>query len=143
MGTRGPAPDPNALRRDRKDDAAGWTTLPNTPRTDPAPEWPLDGSPRAREAELWAAVWRKPQSVMWTKLDLVWEIAVYVRRQVEVEQPDAATNLGALVKSLAEEYGISLTGMARHRWRLADDEVAAKRQARPTSARDRVAAADG
>lgn len=37
----GPPPDPNALRRDRKEDKAGWTILPVEGRTGPVPEWPL------------------------------------------------------------------------------------------------------
>lgn len=37
----GPPPDPNALRRDRKEDKAGWTILPAEGRTGPLPEWPL------------------------------------------------------------------------------------------------------
>lgn len=43
----GPAPDPNALRRDRPSDAAGWTTLPAEGRRradgkpSASPRWPL------------------------------------------------------------------------------------------------------
>lgn len=36
----GPPPDPNALRRDRKSDQAGWTTLP-AKRRGRTPRWPL------------------------------------------------------------------------------------------------------
>lgn len=38
----GPPKDPDALRRDRKDDAA-WITLPVEGRPGPAPDWPLAG----------------------------------------------------------------------------------------------------
>lgn len=38
----GPAPDPNALRRDRKTDAK-WTVLSAEGRDGPPPEWPLSG----------------------------------------------------------------------------------------------------
>ncbi len=37
----GPPPDPNALRRDRPSDKAGWTMLPASGREGPTPEWPL------------------------------------------------------------------------------------------------------
>lgn len=37
----GPPPDPNALRRDRADDKAGWTLLPAMGREGDTPEWPL------------------------------------------------------------------------------------------------------
>ena len=42
----GPPPDPDALRRDRKEDRAGWTILPAAGRQGDAPEWPLP--PEAR-----------------------------------------------------------------------------------------------
>lgn len=37
----GPPPDPNALRRDRREDKAGWTLLPAAGRQGDVPEWPL------------------------------------------------------------------------------------------------------
>lgn len=37
----GPAPDPNALRRDRPSDKDGWTTLPAGGFTGKIPPWPL------------------------------------------------------------------------------------------------------
>lgn len=37
----GPPPDPNALRRDRKEDKAGWTILPAEGRQGDLPVWPL------------------------------------------------------------------------------------------------------
>ncbi len=37
----GPPPDPNALRRDRKEDQAGWTMLPASGRDGRTPKWPL------------------------------------------------------------------------------------------------------
>ena len=60
----GPPPDPNALRRDRPSDRDGWVTLPAEGRQGDAPEWPLVGQ-SDREAELWAAEWRRPQAVQW------------------------------------------------------------------------------
>jgi hypothetical protein len=37
----GPPPDPNALRRDRPSDKAGWTILPASGYQGPLPRWPL------------------------------------------------------------------------------------------------------
>lgn len=37
----GPPPDPNALRRDRPSDKAGWTILPANGYQGPLPKWPL------------------------------------------------------------------------------------------------------
>jgi hypothetical protein len=80
--------------------------------------------------------------VQWEATGAVLEVALYVRRLVEAEKPDAATNLGTLVKQLMEGLGISQDGLAKRRWRIAVDEVAAKRDDAPAvpakkSARDR------
>lgn len=37
----GPPPDPNALRRERPEDKAGWTLLPASGRSGDVPLWPL------------------------------------------------------------------------------------------------------
>lgn|ERR1044072_1488848 len=137
----GPAPDPNALRRDRPSDRDGWVTLPAEGRVGDPPPWPLSGQSE-REAELWVSEWARPQAVQWEATGAVLEVALYVRRLVEAEKPDAATNLGTLVKQLMEGLGISQDGLAKRRWRIAVDEVAAKRDDAPAvpakkSARDR------
>lgn len=136
MGARGPAPDLNALRRDRKSDQSGWTTLPAS-YDGPVPLWPLAGRQLLREKALWADIWRKPQAAMWAQMGLVFEVGLYVRRLTEVERRDAPTNLGTLVKQMAEELGISQTGLNRHRWKIATDEMAPKRGAQ-TPARSSV-----
>lgn len=137
----GPAPDPNALRRDRKSDVAGWTTLPAEGRLDPAPEWPMSEA-SDRELTLWAREWARPQAVQWEATGADLEVALFVRRMVEAEQPGSPAALSTLVKQLMEGLGISQDGLARRRWRIAADEVAAKRSDVPKpegrkSARDR------
>lgn len=127
----GPAADPNALRRDRKGDAE-WTVLPAEGRRGAVPEWPLDGF-SAREAELWESEWCRPQAVMWERNGAALEVALYVRRLAEAEQPGAATNLGTLVKQMMESLGISHDGLAKRRWTIAEDEVAAKRVSKPVA----------
>ena len=113
----GPAPDPNALRRDRKDDAAGWITLPG-PRTEPAPEWPLL-EPTAREADLWAVEWARPQAHEWARLGLELEVALYVRALVEAEGHEASGKVRDYVRMSRENLGLSIPGLARHRWLIA------------------------
>lgn len=46
----GPPPDPNALRRDRPSDQAGWVTLPAAGRKGRPPEWPLPADIRLTSA---------------------------------------------------------------------------------------------
>ena len=63
----GPPPDPNALRRDRPSDAAGWVILPADGRPGDPPEWPLLWQTQ-REYDLWKREWSRPQAVMWERV---------------------------------------------------------------------------
>lgn len=118
----GPAPDPNALRRGRKDDGE-WRSLPPAGRPGPPPGWPLPAGKRAaRESELWAQLWAKPQAVEWERLGLELEVALYVRRFAEAEEPDAPATLTDKVRQLGEGLGITIPGMLRNRWRIADTD---------------------
>ncbi len=148
-GRSGPAPDPNALRRDRKDDQAGWTTLPSE-RMGAAPEWPLAIPPSPTEVTHWGRVWKTPQATQWEKNGQEVEVALYVRSLAEAEVPGAAANLRNLVKQLQENLGLSYVGLHRWRWRIAEAATetptapaatATKRPARATSSmRDRLRA---
>lgn len=137
----GPAPDPNALRRDRKDDAQ-WVTLPAEGFTGEAPAFPLiDES--GMELSLWAALWSKPQAVMWDRLGLKYQVAAYVRAYSESTLPDAAAGLKTAVLRMEGELGLSLPGMHSLRWVIAEDELSDRRdETKPggTSARDRLKA---
>ena len=142
----GPAPDPNALRRDRKDDAAGWTVLPAFSSVSAVPVWPLAGL-APREEDLWAKHWAMPQSVLWLKNGLELQVAMYVRTFVEAEVPGAPTSTRTLLKQLANDLLLTLPAMLAARVRIADDEVAEKRAelkvVSRSSARDRLKALDG
>lgn len=143
-GRSGPAPDPNALRRDRKDDAA-WVTLPAGGFTGEVPAWPLV-LVTPDELALWGLLWCKPQAAMWSKLGLDLVVASYVRAFLESVQPDASAGLKTAVLRMAEEIGLSLPGMHKLRWKFSEDEVAERREeARPErqSARDRLRAING
>lgn len=139
----GPAPDPNALRRSLPGDAAGWTTLPSEGRSGDAPAWPLTAAPDAAERHHWATLWKSPQAVQWERMGVAVEVALYVRRLVEAELPGAPVALGTLLRQMQESLGLSVTGMARNRWRIAVDETAAARAASgepvtsPSSSRSR------
>src|SRR5690242_676098 len=81
MGTRGPAPDPLALRRERPSDQAGWVALPAAGRQGEPPSWPLS-RPNAAERRQWAREWARPQAVAWEQAHQEEEVAVYVRTLV-------------------------------------------------------------
>lgn len=112
----GPAPDPDALRRDRKDDAS-WLTLPLAGRSGPVPKWPLSAASK-RELELWKSEWQRPQAVMWERNGQEVEVAMYVRTLVAAESDKAPVAARVLVVRQQEVLGISLTGLARNRWRI-------------------------
>ena len=136
----GPPPDPNALRRDRKDDA-GWTHLPSVGRQGDAPPWPLT-RPKARERVLWENEWKRPQAVMWEANEQQLQVALYVRCLAEAEKPNAATPLRTLVKQQEEILGISLAGLRANRWIIAELEDKPVRQPKlvegGTSIRERL-----
>lgn len=127
----GPAPDPNALRRER--DQGEWTVLPTGDRLHPPPEWPLVGCSQ-REKDLWWRLWRKPQGYMWSRLGQELEVALYVRNFAMAELPGAPVNLGTLVRQMADSLGLTTPGMRANRWRIPSDEVAAKRDGRQADA---------
>ena len=140
----GPPPEPNALRRDRKDDA-GWETLPSGGYTGPVPSFPLPVALEA-EVELWQTLWVKPQAAMWAKLGLEFEVAAYVRAFLESVEAEASAGLKTAVLRMSAEIGLSLPGMHSLRWKFSEDEVAERREeARPSrsSARDRLRAING
>ena len=163
----GPAPDPTALRRDRKDDAA-WVTLPAEGFKGDVPEFPLPAIPvydiywvdkqrvkefdedatgalRERELGMWETLWRKPQAFMWSKLGLEFEVAAYVRAFIESTGPDSNSGLKTAALRMAAEIGLSLPGMHSLRWKFSEDELGARRETKPAarqgrSAKDRLAA---
>jgi hypothetical protein len=111
----GPAPDPDALRRER--DAGEWTILPAEGRTGPAPEFPLMFM-TIREEQLWERLWCKPQALMWDRYGQHLEVALYVRRLAEAEAAESAVNLSTLVRQMADSLGLTTPGMRANRWRI-------------------------
>lgn len=114
----GPAPDPNALRRDRADDAT-WVTLPSE-RAGAAPEWPLTVPPSPAEVTHWGRVWRTPQATQWERNDLQVEVALYVRVLAQAETPGAAVSLIKEARTMQENLGLSYVGLLKYRWKIAD-----------------------
>jgi len=123
----GPPADPNALRRDRKDDAA-WVTLPAEGFQGDIPEWPF-GLAQDDEPNLWAELWRKPQAVMWKNLGLHNQVAAYVRAFLESVAPGASAGLKTAVLRMEAEIGLSLPGMGSLRWKFSEDELSERRLA--------------
>lgn len=140
----GPAPDPNALRRDR--DAGEWIPLPAEGRQGATPGWPLTDQ-TIRESQLWEDLWRRPQAVMWERYGQHLEVALYVRRLTEAEQLESAVNLSTLVRQMGDSLGLTTPGMRANRWRISErreqqsaagESGSAARSAPRRSARDRL-----
>jgi hypothetical protein len=134
----GPAPDPMAARRDRKDDAA-WVTLPAGGFQGEAPAWPFEPD-NLDEVDMWARLWRMPQAQEWSALDMGDQVALYVRSYLEAAQPEASAGLRTAVLRMAGELGLTIPGMRMLRWQIADAPsapvVPAKKAARKTSSGD-------
>ena len=139
-GRSGPAPDPNALRRDRADDKS-WVTLPAEGFAGVVPEFPL-ADVLVSESALWLRLWRKPQAFMWAQLQLEFEVAAYVRAFLESVEPAASAGLKTAVLRMSAELGLSTVGMGQLRWKIAADEVSERRDDLPArkSSRDRLTA---
>ena len=118
----GPAPDPNAIRRDRKADQATWLTLPG-PREGLVPPWPLTESTK-REDAMWARLWASPQATQWEAQGWHDEVALYVRTFCEAAEKDASPAVRTLVLRQMEGLGLSAAGMSRLRWRLSNGQPA-------------------
>lgn len=114
----GPAKNPNAVRRDR--DPMTLIHLPAGGREGDPPPWPLT-KPNARERALWADEWRRPQGVAWEQLSLDLEVALYVRNVVDAERRNASATTRRLVLSQMDRLGITVAGMTKNGWDIADD----------------------
>lgn len=87
---------------------------------------------KVREAELWRTLWGKPQAVVWEKMGQEFEVALYVRRFAEAEEPDSAISASTLVRQMADALGLTIPGLRVNRWKIAADQVAVKREQHET-----------
>lgn len=142
----GPKQDPNALRRDRKDDA-GWTTLPAEGRPGAAPAWPLTQA-TPREKVLWERWWARPEALIWEADGSIDYVALTVRMFAEAEVTKASAENRKTVRLMMADLYMTRDAKDRARIRVAADEVAEKREERApakraTSARDRMTVVSG
>lgn len=136
----GPAPDPQALRRER--DGHEWVRLPSGGLQE-APRWPLKGQ-SDREVELWSALWlEKPQAHEWARLGLEVEVGLYVRKLTEAEGLESSAATATLVRQFMDSLGLTVGGLQRNKWRITGEDVKPQktqraRQRRASSSRDRL-----
>jgi hypothetical protein len=124
----GPQQDPNALRRQRKDDQAAWIELPPE-RTGAAPEWPLTTA-TPRELVLWERWWRKPEALLWEADGSTDYAALTCRMFAEAEVTKASAENRKTVRLMMADLYMTRESKERARIRVAADEVAEQRDER-------------
>lgn len=132
--------------------AAGLKALPAEGYKGRAPAYPLPAADlgdaresrafRKRELELWRAAWRTPQAAAWATPAERWRtrsVAMWVRVSVRCEAGDAPASLLAQLHRFADQIGMTQTGLAEMGWKVATDDLAARKptpaNAAPTRAR--------
>jgi hypothetical protein len=149
----GPAPDPTSGRSDRR--GFRLDALPAEGHDEPPPVYPLpqidvydvwfeDKARRKeldeeatearydRELELWAAAWRTPQAAAWARESWRWQtVAMYVRTMAVCESADATAADKNSLHRFADQIGMTPAGLKENGWKIAADEVAAKRSTAP------------
>jgi hypothetical protein len=68
---------------------------------------------------------------MWERLDQGIEVAMFVRKLAEAEQPKASVELQKVVRQYLDSLGLSVQGMLRNRWRLSDGGAPAAASSTP------------
>lgn len=141
----GPQPDENSLKSAK----TGYqlTALPAEGYRGDVPDFPFPIQ-TSREAQVWEQAWQTPQACAWIMQPWRWRtVALWVRWSVRMEDPEAAAALGNVVVRLADQIGMTPAGLKENGWKIAADEVAAKRSQRSAtqapSTRDRLKAVRG
>lgn len=142
----GPAPDPNALRRDR--DAKDWTKLPAAGREGDAPEWPAEiAEPSLAELAMWRRLWAKPQALVWEADGVHDHVALYVRTFCFVGDGGASAPMLTALRQQADSLLLTIPALHAARYVIAagpkagdPDRVEAAKAAHPSrgSARSRL-----
>lgn len=99
-----------------------WKTLDADGYQGSIPKFPL---PEVRDGEqlLWDELWRTPQAFEWKRLNLVREVAYFVRKSIDVEMPGAKSSEMLTLRQSRDSLGLSVPGMRAHRWRISEDEL--------------------
>lgn len=126
-----------ALRRGRGDDEATWTTLPAEGRTGRTPAWPLLGKASRQELAAWRRLWRTPQAVQWERDQVHERVARYVRKQLEADEPGSSSSATVVAIRMADDLGLTYSGMNRLRWRIAPNQLQLRREAKQTASGER------
>lgn len=107
-------PQGQTPRSGRLPDHTGPTVvLPREGRQGPPPVWPLPGTPTTREAQLWAAAWKRPQALIWERDGLEDLVGLYVRKSAEAEAPGSPSAVVETARRLADDLLLTIPAMRR------------------------------
>lgn len=125
MAGNGPAPNPNARRRNAR---PAFRRLPASGRQGDPPVWPLGKATKAEQA-LWEQLWASPQAVVWEELGWIRVVARYARTTITAEvpltsrrwialgvKPTAVTSLMAEARQLEDRLGLNPKAMRSLGW---------------------------
>jgi hypothetical protein len=154
----GPAPDPKSGRSDRR--GIRLDALPTEGYQGEPPAYPLKAVPvydiwfedkkRVKELDdeatearfdreqvLWAGAWRTPQAEAWIREPWRWQtVAMYVRTMALCESADATAADKNSLHRFADQIGMTPAGLKENGWKIATDEVGAKRSEAPAAEQD-------
>jgi hypothetical protein len=121
----GPAPDPKSGRSDRR--GFRLDALPAEGYDGEPPVFPLPNE-TSREVMLWEWAWRTPQAAAWAREPWRWPaVAMWVRTHVVCESLEATAADKNSLHRFADQIGMTPAGLKENGWKIAVDEVAAKR----------------
>lgn len=139
MAGSGPTPNPSS-RRQTGNQAHTWLDLPAEGYQGEIPAWPLS-EPTASETAMWVRYWRKPQAAAWSRIQLVDEVALYIRAFLVGASGEVKAMTEA--RQMGDRLGLNPTAMLKNRWRVVADQVAEQRDERASQpVRRRLVVAD-
>ena len=113
----GPAPDPNALRRDR--DGKDWIKLPAEGRKGDTPAWPEEiPDPSVRELAHWTRLWKMPQALIWEADRVHDNVALYVRTFAECAETDGSVGRRTLLRQMGDALLLSIPALHAARYTI-------------------------
>jgi hypothetical protein len=115
MAGTGPAPTPNARRRNAR---PAFRRLPSAGRQGETPAWPLGGRASKAELALWAQLWTSPQAVAWEELGWVRTVARYARITIAAERPRAIAAVMSESRQLEDRLGLNPKAMRSLGWEI-------------------------
>ncbi len=121
----GPPPDPKSGRSERR--GLRFDALPAEGYDEEVPNFPLPQM-SSRESTLWDWAWTTPQAKAWSVEPWRWHtVAMWVRTAVVCEAGEATAADKNSLHRFADQIGLTPAGLKENGWRIAADEVGAKR----------------